>query len=75
MTVTVVGRRCLGDVDPSTAGHARRLAEAARVELLSVRFAGPEQGARFMGASIWPETVTEEMADALLGHLLVSCNL
>lgn len=68
-TVTVVGRRSMGDVDPSVARHAADLAHAAEVELLSVRFTGPEKGARFLGASIWPEAVTEEVADALLEHM------
>lgn len=65
VTVTVVGRRCMGDVDPAVARHAKRLADAAAVDLLSVRFTGPDKGARFLGASIWPETVTGEVADAI----------
>ena len=71
VTVTIVGKRHLGDVDHTLVRHAQRLADAAGVDMLSVRFSGAEMGARFLGASIWPETVTDDMADALLSHLRV----
>lgn len=69
VSVTVVGQRRLGAVDDTLARHARRLAEAAGVEMLSVRFTSSRKGARFLGASIWPDSVTDEMADALREHL------
>ncbi|MDH4099948.1 MAG: hypothetical protein OEV28_05180 [Nitrospirota bacterium] len=69
VTVTVVGQRCLGDVDKTLARYAASLANAAGLSLLSVRFTGAEKGALFLGASIWPETVTDDVADAVLEHL------
>lgn len=69
VAVTVAGQRCLGDVDRTLMQYAMALARAAQVEMLSVHFSGAEKGARFLGASIWPETVTDDLADALLEYL------
>lgn len=66
VTITVLGGRQIGDADPGLARQAMLLAQKAGVELLSVRFSGVEEGARFQAASIWPETVSVAMIDALL---------
>jgi hypothetical protein len=68
VTVTVVGRRAVGSVDHTLARQARDLAMAAGVELLGVRFDGPEPGSRFLDATLWPDITDEDVADALLGY-------
>jgi hypothetical protein len=45
LSVTVVGERCLGPVHPELADQARRFARAVGVDLLALRFSGPEPGA------------------------------
>jgi hypothetical protein len=67
--VTVVGERCFGSVDSSVAEHARRLASAAAVDLLEVRFTGPDYGSRFVQANLCPDLSTPEVADAVLDRL------
>jgi hypothetical protein len=72
ITVSVIGERCLGQADAATLAGARRLARAAGVDLLTVRVAGPEAGAAFLGAEPWPDLTCQETADALLEYLAAS---
>ena len=68
-TVTVVGDRCFGPVDETLAGRARCLAEAAGVGLLAVHFSGPTAGADCLGADLWPDVSSPEVADAIAAYL------
>jgi hypothetical protein len=68
-TVTVVGRRIFGDVEPDLHRQARRLADLAGVELLSVRFSGPERGASFVSADSSLDFSDEALADEVLAYL------
>jgi hypothetical protein len=68
-TVTVVGERCLGAADETLKCHARRLAEHACAGLLDVYFDGDGARASFVGASLWPDVGSPEIADAILEHL------
>jgi hypothetical protein len=70
--LTVVGDRCFGDSAPELSAHARLLARAAGVELLSVRFTGRDADGRFVSASLWPNLASPEVADAVLSRLLGS---
>lgn len=69
VTVTVVGARCFGGVDGSLMVQAQRLADAAHVDLLAVHFDGPEAGARFLSADLWPDVTAPEVAGAILEYL------
>jgi hypothetical protein len=69
ISVTIVGSNAIGDADPALVQQARRLAEAAEVELLSVAFDGPDAQARFIGASLWPDMTQDAIADAVLSLL------
>lgn len=69
VTLTVVGERCLGPVNGVLAAQARRLARAARVDLLSVRFGETEDGPELLGADAWPDVSSPEVADAILEYL------
>jgi hypothetical protein len=68
VTVTVVGDRCFGCVDKVLQLQARRLAEAAHVDLLGVQFSSPEADASFVGATLWPEVTDDGIADAILEY-------
>jgi hypothetical protein len=68
-TVTVVGERCFGDVDSALTLHARRLAAAVGVSLLTVHFDGPGADARLRGAALRPDISSPEIADAILDLL------
>ena len=70
VTVTVVGDRCLGTADGTLAGHARRLAEAASVGLLAVRFHETNGGFELHSADPWAEVSSPGVADAVLEHFL-----
>ena len=67
--VTVVGSHCFGTVDSTLATQARRLADAAHVDLLSVHFSGTQAGARFVKADLWPDPTSGGVQDALLAYL------
>jgi hypothetical protein len=69
VTVTVVGDRIFGSVDQALATQARRLADAAKVDLLAVHFSGSESGADFLGADLWPDISSPNVADAILEYL------
>jgi len=63
--VTVVGTRCLGTADERLKEGARRLAAAAGVGLLGVRFGLSSSGTYFHAASSWPDTSAPAAVDAL----------
>lgn len=67
--VTVVGDRCLGTRESTLAAQARRLAKVAGVDLVEVRFSGPEARARFLGANLWPDLTRDGVAEAVLDYL------
>lgn len=69
VTVTVVGDRIFGSVDQALATQARRLADAAKVDLLAIHFSGSESGADFLGADLWPDISSPDVADAILEYL------
>jgi hypothetical protein len=73
--VTVVGDRCFCDADPILAANAARLAGAAGVELLEVRFTGPARGDRFVTANVCPDLSAAATADAVMDRFgeLVAC--
>jgi hypothetical protein len=68
-TVTVVGERLFGETDRVLQKQARRLADLAAVELLAVRFSGPECGARFVSADVFPDLADDRVAEAVLEYL------
>lgn len=68
-SVTVVGERVLGETDPVLHGQARRLAHVAGVEMLVIRFSGPERGARFVSADVYPDLSNDIIGGAMLDCL------
>jgi hypothetical protein len=68
-TVTVIGERCLGQVDTTVMTGARRLARAANVEMLAVRVTGSGPDATFLGADPWPDLTSQETADVVLEYV------
>jgi hypothetical protein len=68
-TVTVVGERCIGQADDTIMTAAVRLARVADVEMLAVRFSGPEPGATFLGADPQPDLTSPETADTVLEYM------
>lgn len=69
VTVSVLGDRCFGEVDPALAAQACRLGATANVELLAVMFSHPRADATFLGAHLWPDVASAELAAALLARL------
>jgi len=67
--VVIAGGRCFGAVDPCLALQAQRIAEAAGVELLEVRFTGPHAGDAFLSASLQPDISGDVVSAALLSRL------
>ncbi len=66
--VTVVGTKMIGKVEPLLAAQARRLADAAHIDLLTVSFRRSEAGPQFVTADPWPDLTEEGIADALLTY-------
>lgn len=67
-TVTVVGQSVFGDADKVLQSQARRLADLAAVDLVSFRFSGPESGACFVSADVFPDLTDERVAGAVLEY-------
>ena len=65
-TAAVIGEQCIGLVAPSLREQARRLAEVARVDLLTVRFSGPGEDAEFIEAFLSVDVSQPELADSVL---------
>jgi hypothetical protein len=65
-SVVVIGRQHVGTADPVLVAHAHALADAAGVDLLSVRFDGDGSSARFVAASLWPDLDDTRVSDAVL---------
>jgi hypothetical protein len=68
-TVTVVGDRCFGNVEPLLHDQSRQLACAARVSLLKVGFTGREAGSSLATVDLVPD-LTDEVIDATLDLLI-----
>lgn len=68
-SVTIVGDRCFGNVDPLLLEQARQLAGAGGVSLLKVGFTGPEAGSFLAGVDLVPD-LTDETTDATLDLLI-----
>jgi hypothetical protein len=67
--VTVVGERCLGQVDEALLLQARRLAAVAGTDLLGVQFSASEADARFVAATTCPDLLECGADDAILARL------
>lgn len=72
--VHVVGSCSFGDVDPTLALQARRLAEAAGVAVMTVQFSSPQCGACFINADLFPDLSDGRVADAVLEYLQAGCD-
>jgi hypothetical protein len=70
MSVTVVGERCFGEADELCRQQALHLARTTGVETLSVHFSDTGAGMRFLSANPWPCLEDDEVAHALLDHLV-----
>jgi hypothetical protein len=66
VSVTVIGHSCVGQVDDTLATHAKRLADVAKVELLTVQFTSPEANGELINAELWADISHPEIADAIL---------
>ena len=69
VTVTVVGNRCFGNVEPLLLDQSRQLACAAGVSLVKVAFSGSTAGSFLQGVDLLPE-LTDEATDAVLDLLI-----
>jgi hypothetical protein len=65
--VISVGERCFGTDDPTLRCWTLKLAHAAKVELLSIRYSA-EDG-RFIAANIWPPLKDPAVLEAVLHRL------
>jgi len=68
VTVTVVGDGVVGTANAVLKRHASRLAAAANVQLLSVRFDRAARHALLLGASLWPDLSDPDVGEAIWNH-------
>ena len=68
VSITVVGDQCLGDADRTLLGQARRLADIAKMDFLTVHFNSAEADATFVGVNIFPDIDNGSVADAALSY-------
>jgi hypothetical protein len=67
-TLTVVGNNVVGRSHAVLKRHASRLAAAANVQLLSVRFDSAARHALLLGASLWPDLSDPDVGEAIWDH-------
>jgi hypothetical protein len=65
-TITIVGRKHVGEADDVLVRRSQALAAAAGVDLLAVQFDGAGPDARFVGASLWVDLNDCVIAGAVL---------
>jgi hypothetical protein len=65
-TLTVIGDRIFGESASRLHQQALCLAQLAGVDLLEVHFSGPDGGARFVSADVFPSLSDDRVADAVL---------
>ena len=70
VTLTVVGRNVVGTGHAVLKRYASRLAAAANVQLLSVRFDSAERDAILLEASLWPDLSDPDVGEAIWNHFL-----
>jgi hypothetical protein len=70
VTLTVVGSTVVGAADAALKRHARRLAAAANVQLLCVRFGSAAHDAMLLGASLWPDLSDPDVGEAIWNYFL-----
>ena len=68
VTVTIVGRHSVGNVDPALVEYARQLADAAGAESLSVVFSGTHRDATLVRVECPPAVVAAPVARAILDY-------
>ena len=68
--LTVVGNTVVGTGNAVLKRYASRLAAAARVQLLSVRFDSAARDGILLGASLWPDLSDPDVAEAIWDHFL-----
>lgn len=69
ISITVVGSRTIGWAAPRVLQHAQRLAQTAGLDFVTVRFSSPEDDARFLDASLWPNLAERPIAVAALQYV------
>jgi hypothetical protein len=69
VSVTVIGDRYIGEVDPILGTQAQKLAQFAGVELLVVHYDHPEADSNFISADLWPNLKSSEITIAILEYL------
>lgn len=69
-SITVVGSQTVGSAALRVVQYARRLAQAAELDLVTVRFSSPDNDARFVDASLWPNLADHAIAAAVMRHVM-----
>jgi hypothetical protein len=67
--ITIVGRNHVGAGSEVLVKRAHALAQAARVDLLSVQFDGQGPDAKFVDANLWPDLGDARIAEAVIDLL------
>ncbi len=68
-TITIVGRRQIGEGEQALATRAHALADAAGVDLLAIQFDGSGSGANFVGASSRLDLADQRIASAVMDFM------
>ena len=71
--ITVVGSRIIGRAAPRVVQYARRLAQAAGLDCLTIQFSSCDDDARFLGVSLWPNLADRAIAVAIMRHVMRQC--
>lgn len=71
--ITIAGSQIIGNAAPRVVQYARKLAQAAELDLVTVRFSSSNNDARFLGASLWTNLADRTIGAAVMRHVMRQC--
>ncbi|MBX3329167.1 MAG: hypothetical protein KF722_02105 [Nitrospira sp.] len=71
--ITVVGSQIIGNAVPRVVQYASRLAQAAELDFVTVRFSSPNDDAQFLDAGLWPNLADRTIGAAAMRHVMRQC--
>lgn len=72
-SITIVGSQTIGRATPRVVQYARRLAQAAELDFVTLRFSSCDDEAQFLDASLWPNLAERTIASSVMRYVMRQC--
>ena len=70
VSITVVGSQIIGNAHSRVLQDARKLAQAADLDMVTLRFSSPDSDAKFLDAGLRPNLMDRTIAAAVMRHVM-----